>query len=419
MKGLRTELHHLLRWAGRRQLSLSHSSLSAADRRRVLGAALAGATGSTPDSWRALEGVFAGLHPGHHAVALPSGRVALRAILEALPARGGSEVVLPAFTCVVVPFAIQHAGLRPRYVDICPDLMVDVQAVQNACTRNTSAILVQHTFGALQPTQQLVPWTRSRQIALIEDCAHVSPGRGTDVESTAAFYSFNGTKPVSGGEGGMARTANLALDERLRQWRNDHMTTAPARTVVGVAISAAVSGPRFSAVGRWINGGMQRAGLADASIPPSEQAGLPRVPPMMSNLQVELVQRQLRRIRDLDERRADAVDQLRHLVPTPLAAANGPLLRYPFFVADREAAIRHFSRFGIQLGTWFEAPLHPRTADAAAAGYERGSCPVAELAAAHCVNLPTLFDRDQLTRIQRALGGVKILEPSFASDAAS
>ena len=46
------------------------------------------------------------------------GRVALFAILKAMDIHEGDEVVLPAFTCVVVPNAIKYLGATPIYIDI-------------------------------------------------------------------------------------------------------------------------------------------------------------------------------------------------------------------------------------------------------------------------------------------------------------
>ena len=46
------------------------------------------------------------------------GRVGLYALLKAMGIGKGDEVILPAFTCVVVPNAILYLGATPVYVDI-------------------------------------------------------------------------------------------------------------------------------------------------------------------------------------------------------------------------------------------------------------------------------------------------------------
>ena len=47
------------------------------------------------------------------------GRVALYAILKAFDVKDGDEVILPAFTCVVVANAVIYLGAKPVYVALC------------------------------------------------------------------------------------------------------------------------------------------------------------------------------------------------------------------------------------------------------------------------------------------------------------
>jgi perosamine synthetase len=52
---------------------------------------------------------------------------------------------------------------------------------------------------------------------------------------------------------------------------------------------------------------------------------------------------------------------------------------------------------GIELGVWFEGPLHPMPIEPSALEYPSGACPVGEALACEVVNLPThprLSDRD-------------------------
>src|SRR5437588_89478 len=65
-----------------------------------------------------LEEEFAKRFGGAGAVSFESGRVSLWAILKALEIGEGDEVIVQAFTCVVVPDAVIWAGAKPVYVDI-------------------------------------------------------------------------------------------------------------------------------------------------------------------------------------------------------------------------------------------------------------------------------------------------------------
>lgn len=69
---------------------------------------------------RDYEKVAARYHGVRYAFSFASGRMALYTILEALGIGEGDEVIVPAYTCVVVPNAIIYRGATPVYVDINP-----------------------------------------------------------------------------------------------------------------------------------------------------------------------------------------------------------------------------------------------------------------------------------------------------------
>ena len=45
--------------------------------------------------------------------------------------------------------------------------------------------------------------------------------------------------------------------------------------------------------------------------------------------------------------------------------------------------------FGVEIGSWFECPLHPMETDMERFGYRSGMCPQAERASREVINLPT------------------------------
>src|SRR3972149_1771131 len=76
------------------------------------------------------------------------GRVALYALLKAIGIHPGDEVILPGFTCVVVPNAIIYLGGKPVYADIDPKTFnIDTAKIEGKITDNTTAIIAQNTFG--------------------------------------------------------------------------------------------------------------------------------------------------------------------------------------------------------------------------------------------------------------------------------
>jgi dTDP-4-amino-4,6-dideoxygalactose transaminase len=76
------------------------------------------------------------------------GRAGLYAILKAMGLKERDEVILPGYTCVVVPGAIRHAGATPVYADIrAADFNIDPVGVEKLITPRTRAVIAQHTYG--------------------------------------------------------------------------------------------------------------------------------------------------------------------------------------------------------------------------------------------------------------------------------
>jgi dTDP-4-amino-4,6-dideoxygalactose transaminase len=64
------------------------------------------------------------------------------------------------------------------------------------------------------------------------------------------------------------------------------------------------------------------------------------------------------------------------------------LVRYPVRVRDKARALQEAASAGVELGSWFECPLHPIETPMHEYGYTPGLCPEAELASQEVVNLP-------------------------------
>jgi dTDP-4-amino-4,6-dideoxygalactose transaminase len=69
-------------------------------------------------------------------------------------------------------------------------------------------------------------------------------------------------------------------------------------------------------------------------------------------------------------------------------------LRYPVRVGNKEALLKKAQKQGIELGTWFETPLHGNEAPLSVFAYETGSCP--KRACEQVVNLPTHIGVDKV-----------------------
>jgi hypothetical protein len=74
---------------------------------------------------------------------------------------------------------------------------------------------------------------------------------------------------------------------------------------------------------------------------------------------------------------------------TPERLPDAPLLRYPTFVANKNSLLAAARAERVELGSWFESPLHPIGLELHGRyGYVPGQCANAEWAAQRIVNLP-------------------------------
>lgn len=133
------------------------------------------------------------------------GRVALYVILKALGIGPGDEVIVPAYTCVVVPNAILYTGATPIYADINPTTYCcDAVEIERHITPKTRAIICQNTYGLSWEVDQIADMGKRYGIATIEDCTHgfggTYKGRHNGSFCDASFFSSQWNKPFSTGD---------------------------------------------------------------------------------------------------------------------------------------------------------------------------------------------------------------------------
>jgi 8-amino-3,8-dideoxy-alpha-D-manno-octulosonate transaminase len=139
-----------------------------------------------------------------------SGTAAVCAALAASGVGAGDEVILPPFTFVADPEAVLLAGALPVFADIDETLCLGPQAVQQAITPRTKAVLVVHMCGSMARIDELAQVCRKHEVALIEDNAQAVGGtfHGKALGSfgESGILSFDYVKTITCGEGGAVIT---------------------------------------------------------------------------------------------------------------------------------------------------------------------------------------------------------------------
>jgi perosamine synthetase len=360
----------------------------------------------------AYERAFAQKIGVRHAFSFSAGRVGLYGLLRVMGIGAGDEVLLQVPTHIVVPNAIGYTGARPVYVDCrLHDYNMDLEEAERKITPRTKALVLQHTFGIPADLDRAVELARQRNLVLIEDCVHSlgATYRGRQVGSfgRAAFFSTEETKIISSTMGGMVVTDDSELAEQMRRFQAGCTWPSPvltARYAMKLVLYHFLTQPFIHPYPRAIyDWSGRRNPMPQATTEVELRGERPDdYEQRLSNAQAALALRQLQRLdANLAHREAMARAYAVRLAETGFDLPAVPphvrpaFVRYPVLVDDREAAIRATARH-LVLGTWFTSVLEEAISPAHG-GYDMGSCPRAEFAATHLVNLPTHFratDRD-------------------------
>jgi len=159
------------------------------------------------------------------AVACNSGTDALIIALQALNIGEGDEVITSPFSFFATASSICRTGGTPVFVDIDPESFnLDVDAIEEAITPNTKAIMPVHLFGQCCDMEPIWRLAQKYGLYIVEDaCQAIGAefhGRRTGVLGNVGCFSFFPTKNLGGaGDGGMMTTDDPELVKKLKRLR--------------------------------------------------------------------------------------------------------------------------------------------------------------------------------------------------------
>jgi L-glutamine:scyllo-inosose aminotransferase len=116
---------------------------------------------------------------------------------------------------------VLQAGGVPVFVDVDPDTYcLDAKAVRAAITPHTRALMPVHLAMRFADMDALLAIAKEHKLAIIEDCAHAHggqfQGRGAGAGGDAGCFSFQESKLMTAGEGGIVLTNRLDCYEGLQ-----------------------------------------------------------------------------------------------------------------------------------------------------------------------------------------------------------
>ena len=266
------------------------------------------------------EAEFAAYIGRKHAIAVPSGRMALALALSALGIGKNDEIILPAFIVPEVPMILGCAGVTPRFADIDPATYnISPSSARQCLTPKVRAILMTHLFGKPCDVEGLTAIADRHGIELIEDAAQAMGaayrGKKVGTFGRISYFSFGLVKNLNTLGGGMLVTDDDGIEQKVRSILSTYPPTPKStlfqRAVLCLGLNVATRPFVFSYLVYPLLWLLDAAGKSSAidDVFDEKGVGLPEIPssykkrftPLQAGLGIE----QLRRLDRLNEKRRE------------------------------------------------------------------------------------------------------------------
>lgn len=342
-----------------------------------------------------------------YACSFGAGRMAFYSILKAMGIEKGDEVILPGYTCVVVPNAINYCGAKPVYVDIdLKTLNIDVNKIVEKITPRTKVLYAQHTGNSFCDMDALTRIARKYNLKVIEDCSHTLgaeyAGKKVGTFGDAAYFTTEQSKIISTGMGGMAVTDDEIIAKKIKEIQDKsefYEINIIKKIALQIVLYNILYHPQIHFIGKYVVNMLNKRHFFIESTTKDEMEGKrpQKYPVRLSNIQAKVGLNQLRNIEhNLEHRRKiasiyrDLLNGFNYEIPENTDIFFKPsYIRYWFLVDNKIMMKKLFQDNGIELGEWFNSPIHPDGSTLENVCYEMGTCPIAEYVAKHNTNLPT------------------------------
>ena len=324
----------------------------------------------------AFEEDFAAYCDAPHALGVGSGTEALWLSLVACGVGPGDEVITVPSTFMATAEAITQCGARPVFVDIDPNTYtLNPEALKEALTRNTKAIIPVHLFGQPADMDPILKFANQQGLYVIEDAcqAHGAEYKGKRVGSigdTGCFSFYPGKNLGAFGEAGAIVTSNTELREKIRILRDHGQVRKYFHSVIG-----------------W---NCRMDGI---------QAAVLRV----KLQQLEAANRRRREHADHYDAGLHGLDGI--ITPVRTSWGHHVYHVYAIRVINRDEAVKSLADQGIGTGIHYPVPVHLQGAYQGL-GYHRGAFPIAEHCATEFLSLP-MYPELTHSQVEQVIEGVK------------
>jgi len=152
-----------------------------------------------------------------------NGTATLHSALYAAGVMPGDEVIVPPLTMASTAMAVLQQDAVPVFADVKEDtFQIDPQSVEKLITPRTKAIITVALYGLSPEMDEIMKIAGKRNLVVIEDAAQCFMGKYKNkiVGSVGhmSSFSFQSSKQITSGEGGMVCTNDLDFAERIRKF---------------------------------------------------------------------------------------------------------------------------------------------------------------------------------------------------------
>ncbi|MGD0780407.1 MAG: DegT/DnrJ/EryC1/StrS family aminotransferase [Dehalococcoidales bacterium] len=175
-----------------------------------------------------LEADFARIIGRRFSVSTSNGTTALHLALLAADLGPGDEVIVPGFTFVAPANMVLQTGAKPVFADIDKDTWcIDGRSIEKCLTKKSRAIIAVHIYGNICDMNKIMEIARDRKLIVIEDVAEAAfskyKGQYAGDIGDIGCFSFQATKTMTTGEGGIVLTDNPEFIKEMRVLRDHGM----------------------------------------------------------------------------------------------------------------------------------------------------------------------------------------------------
>ena len=214
-----------------------------------------------------------------HVITCANGTDALQIAMMALGLKAGDEVITPSFTYIATVEVAALLGIKPIFVEVDKQTFcIDPQAIENAITPKTKAIVPVHLYGHAAEMEKIMAIAKKHNLFVIEDNAQAIGNKyqfsdGT-IKKTGSIghigcTSFYPSKNLGAfGDGGAISTEDDVLAEKIRMIASHGQSKRYYHDVVGCnsrldAVQAAILNIKLKHLDGYISSRQKAADFYD------------------------------------------------------------------------------------------------------------------------------------------------------------